>query len=78
MGCESALAFVTTGGSTSRGSLPKAEDTLSRTSLAALSRLVSRSNSTVMLAPPSRLLLVRFLMPAMPLILSSSGSVIWL
>ena len=73
-----ASAFDTTGGaSRSLGSERVAWDTLSRTSLAASSRLEPSTNSTVMLLLPCELCEDMFLMPAMPLIAFSSGSVIW-
>ena len=77
MGFESASALETIGGSISRGNNPNERDTRSRTSLAAVSKSTPKSNSTVMLLRPSRLADVRVLIPEIPLIDSSNGSVIW-
>gem|GEM_PF-3928707 len=72
-----ASAFDTTGGaSRSFGSEREASETLSRTSLAAASRSMLRSNSTLILLLPWLLIEVMFLIPAMPLMAFSSGSVI--
>jgi hypothetical protein len=69
--------LVTTGGaSMSCGSWRAACDTLSRTSLAAASRSTPRSNSTVMVLTPRLLAEESVRIPAMPLIVFSSGSVI--
>ena len=75
-GLASASALEIDGGSTSGGRLRWARKTRSRTSLAARSRSAPRSNSTWMVLRPSRLVEVRVRMPSMPLIDSSSGSVI--
>ncbi len=77
IGRASASAFEIDGGSTSGGRLRWARKTRSRTSLAARSRSAPRSNSTWIVLRPSRLTEVRVRMPSMPLIDSSSGSVIW-
>ena len=77
MGEASASAFETVGGSQSRGRLRCARDTLSRTSLAAVSRSTESSNSTVMRLCPCWLVLVSERMPGMPLMFCSNGSVIW-
>ena len=70
-------ALLTTGGaSRSLGNDRTACDTLSLTSLAASSRLVPSSNSTVILLLPCELCEVIFLIPEMPFIPFSSGSVI--
>ncbi len=53
-----------------------ARETLSLTSFAAVSRSTSMSNSTVIVLRPSRLTDVNERIPAIPLIDSSSGSVI--
>ncbi len=78
MGVLSASALETRGGSASVGSLPIACDTRSRTSFAARSRSVSRSNSAVMVLRPSRLVEVSLRIPSTALTDASSGSVIWL
>ncbi len=52
IGLASASAFETVGGSQSRGNLLCACETLSRTSLAAVSILTESSNSTVILLEP--------------------------
>ena len=78
MGLLSASLLATIGGSTSSGRLRKLRLTRSRTSLAAASRSTSSSNSTVMVLRPSLLTLVSVRIPAIPLMLSSSTSVIWL
>ncbi len=75
MGKASASALATRGGSMSGGRLYSARETRSRTSLAARSRSLPSSNSTVMVLRPSRLTEVRVRMPAMPLMESSRGSV---
>lgn len=72
-----ALDLVTVGGSASGGNLLWDWDTLSRTSLAAASKSVPISNSTVMELLPSAEVEDRDRIPAIPLMLSSSGSVIW-
>ena len=76
MGFASASAFATVGGSQSRGNLLCACETLSLTSLAAVSRSTESSNSTVILLDPWLLTLVRVRTPGMPLIDCSRGSVI--
>src|SRR5690349_10267395 len=78
IGSEEASAFDTTGGaSKSEGREREACDTLSRTSFAAVSRSTPKSNSTLMLLRPWLLLEVMFLIPAIPLMAFSNGSVIW-
>ena len=77
MGCESASCLDTTGGSASGGRFRWALDTLSLTSLAAASISAPTSNSTVILLLPSLLIEVKDLIPEIPLIDSSRGSVIW-
>ena len=76
IGGASASDFETEGGSASVGSTRRARLTRSRTSLAARSRSAPRSNSTVMVDRPARLTELIVRMPSMPLICSSSGSVI--
>ena len=66
----------TLGGSASGGSCCWARLTRSRTSFAARSRLAPRSNSTVTVERPCRLTDSMVRMPSIPLICSSSGSVI--
>jgi hypothetical protein len=75
-GMLSASALATEGGSTSGGSSPIAFDTLSRTSLAAVSRSMPSSNSAEMLLRPSRLVEVRVRRPGTALIFCSSTWVI--
>ena len=77
MGMASASALDTVGGSQSRGKKRCALDTLSRTSLAAVSRSTESSNSTVMRHEPCWLTLVSERMPGIPLMFCSRGSVIW-
>ena len=72
-----ASAFETTGGaSMSCGRLRTAWDTLSRTSLAASSRFLSRLNSMVIKLEPWELREEILRMPSMELMAFSSGSVI--
>src|SRR5688572_6753110 len=74
---ELASAFDTTGGaSRSVGKERVACETLSLTSLAAASRSTLKSNSTLILLDPALLEEVIFLIPAIPLIAFSRGSVI--
>src|SRR5687767_9780593 len=74
---ELASAFDTTGGDVrSWGSDRKACETLSRTSLAAASSSIVNSNSILMLLRPTLEEEVIFLIPAIPLIAFSKGSVI--
>ena len=77
MGSPSASAFATRGGSASGGRRLTARLTRSRTSLAARSRSAPSSNSMRMLLEPSEEDEVSVLIPSIPLICSSSGSVIW-
>ena len=77
IGMASASALDTVGGSQSRGSIRWARDTLSRTSLAAVSRSTDSSNSTVMRLLPYWLTDESERIPGIPLICCSSGSVIW-
>ncbi len=77
MASELASAFETTGGASRSGGRDRcACDTLSRTSLAAASRSIPRSNSTLMLLVPLLLDEVIFLIPAIPFTAFSRGSVI--
>ena len=77
IGSELASALVTTGGaSRSCGRLRIACDVLSRTSLAAFSRSSPILNSTVMLLFPTDDEEESDLIPSMPFIAFSSGSVI--
>jgi hypothetical protein len=76
IGLASASAFETVGGSQSRGNKRCACETLSRTSFAAVSKSTESSNSTEMLLRPWLLELVSVLIPGIPLMDCSSGSVI--
>jgi len=76
MGCASASAFWTTGGSTSWGRRRMAPETLSRTSFTAVSISTSSLNSTVMRDDPSLLELDIERIPWTLLIADSRGSVI--
>ena len=76
IGVASASAFDTVGGSQSRGRKRCARDTLSRTSLAAVSKSTDNSNSTVMREEPCWLTLDSERMPGIPLMFCSNGSVI--
>jgi hypothetical protein len=76
IGTASASAFVTVGLSASGGSRRMARETLSRTSLAAVSISMPSSNSTVMEVRPSELVDLMVRIPSMPLMDSSRGSVI--
>ena len=77
IGRESASAFDTVGGSQSLGKKRCALETLSLTSLAAVSRSTESSNSTVILHEPCWLTLESERIPGIPLIFCSNGSVIW-
>ena len=77
IGRASASAFDTIGGSQSLGRKRCARETLSRTSLAAVSKSTESSNSTVMRQDPCWLTLDRERMPGIPLMFCSRGSVIW-
>ncbi|MNX89514.1 hypothetical protein D3C86_1215310 [compost metagenome] len=77
IGSESASALETTGGaSISCGRLRTACETLSRTSLAASSKFLSKLNSIVMLLLPWLLEDVMFRIPSIELMAFSKGSVI--
>ncbi|MPM38005.1 hypothetical protein SDC9_84628 [bioreactor metagenome] len=77
IGSASASALATVGGSASRGKYRIALETLSRTSLAAVSKSTLNSNSTVILEFPWLLWLISERIPGIPLMFCSSGSVIW-
>ena len=77
MGWASESALETMGFSTSGGKPLCALDTRSRTSLAALSISISKSNSIVMVLLPSLETEVKDRIPDIPFIDSSKGSVIW-
>ena len=74
-----ASALETTGGLVkSCGRDLSACDTLSRTSFAAVSKFTPKLNSTVILELPTALEELMVLIPGIPLIPFSKGSVIWL
>ena len=73
---EAASVFTITGGSQSGGNRLMTRETLSRTSLAAASKLPSILNSTVMRLSPSLLEEVKVRIPSIPLMDSSNGCVI--
>ena len=76
MGCAFASAFETTGEHQNPAELSVACETLSRTSLAAVSRSTLNSNSTLILLLPWLLEELIFFTPGIPLIAFSNGSVI--
>ena len=77
IGCASASALDTTGGASISCGRPLAAcDTLSRTSLAAVSRSLSKLNSIVILLEPWALLEEILRIPSMELIAFSRGSVV--
>ena len=77
MGRASASCFDTVGGSQSLGRNLCALETLSLTSLAAVSISTESSNSMVILLDPCWLTLESERMPGIPLMFCSRGSVIW-